>query len=340
MWLVSVCAGMAILQSSLTDACSSMIVALAAVGGMVLAELLVDYVSGGRSIRDGSAVTSALVLSLLLPNHIPPGLVFLSSLFAMLVIKHSFGGLGANWVNPAVGGWLCIRLGWPQAFTIALKDSSLTFLFASLDKGFLDPLGSPLGILKINGIGTGSLDTTLTAFLNNTLFSLTGAELPGGYIDLLVYSGPGIIADRGILALLLGTIIITATEVNRFWIPLSSLAVYGLFVRIFGALPFGGLWGEGDILFGLFSGGTLAAAFLLAADPSTGSKSNIGSLITALLMGIFSFIFRYWGYEPYGAFFAIALLNVLVPLIRYFEMRLFYSPNGPSREVSSGVSHD
>jgi electron transport complex protein RnfD len=328
MWLVSSCAGLAILQSSLSDSFSSFIIALTAAASAVVAELAVDPSPDKRAIRDGSAVASALIFSLLLPNYISPVFAALGAVFAILVVKQSFGGLGANWLNPAMGGWLFIRFGWPGVFQDALEGSPLSLLSESLRRGFADPQGSPLGILKISGAGGGSFDRGFTSFLNDTIFSLTGTELPGGYIDLFVFSGPGIIADRGLFALLLGTIVLTAARVNRSWISAVYLGVYALGIRIFGALPFGGALGNGDSLFGLLSGGTVAAAFLLTGDPVTGPKSNAGALAAAVLAGICTFIFRYQGLEPYGAFFAVVLLNALVPLIRNLETRWFYSFRG------------
>jgi electron transport complex protein RnfD len=332
MWLVSSCAGLAILQSSLTDSFSSLIIALTAAASALLAELAVDQTPDKRALRDGSAVASALVLSLLLPNRIHPVFAALGAVFAIVVVKQSFGGLGTNWLNPAMGGWLFIRFGWPGVFSGALEGSPLSLVSQSLRRGLSDPQGSPLGVLKISGAGAGSFDNVLTSFLNDTVFSITGTELPGGYIDLFIFSGPGIIADRGLFALLAGTIIITATQAGRSWIPAAYLGLYVLGIRIFGALPFGGTLGNGDVLFGLLSGGTLAAAFLLASDPVTGPKSNAGALIAALLAGVFTFIFRYQGLESYGAFFAVALLNALVPLIRGLETRWFYSSRGGANE--------
>jgi electron transport complex protein RnfD len=238
MWMVSGCAGLAILQSSMTDSFASLLVALSAVTGAMLAEILIDDISfrhfirsGGNPhtglsgmYRDGSSVVSALVLTLLLPNQIHPVFAFLGAMFAMMVVKHSFGGLGCNWVNPALGAWLFIRFGWPRAFADALKDSSFTTQAASLAREFLDPAAvSP--VIR---------DTFWTPLLNRTIFSLTASKLPEGYIDLLVFSGPGIIADRGLLALLLGTIVITAGQVSRSWIPLCYLGVYCFLIRLWG----------------------------------------------------------------------------------------------------------
>jgi electron transport complex protein RnfD len=178
------------------------------------------------------------------------------------------------------------------------------------------------GFSAIPGGGTG-LDT-LTSFLNARVFSFTGSELPGAYLDRLFSTDPGIIADRGLCALLLGTIVITAFQANRAWIPAVYLGVYALLVRAFGALAAGGALGDGDILFAFSSGGTIAAAFLLSADPATGAKSDPGMLAAVILGAVLSFLFRYSGGEPYGAFFAIALLNALMPLIRSIEIRQLY----------------
>jgi electron transport complex protein RnfD len=321
MWLVSLCAGMTILQSALTDSYRSLIVALAAVISAAAVEMLIFLKTKKFTLGDGSAVASALIFSLLLPNHIHPAVAALGAAFAIAVIKCSFGGLGTNWVNPALGGWFFIRFSWPVLFDNALKGSPLTILSESIRRGFSDPQGSPMGILKISGVAASTLDKSLTTVLNNTIFSITHTELSAGYLDFFVLLREGIIADRGFAAFLLGSIIITASQVNRSWIPGVFLGVYALFVRIFGALPLGGALGEGDLLFGLLTGGTLTAAFLLIADPVTGPKSNIGAFVVAVLAGFLTFLFKFQGNEPYGAFFAVFLLNALTPLIRYMEDR-------------------
>jgi electron transport complex protein RnfD len=247
----------------------------------------------------------------------------------MAAVKHSFGGLGSNWVNPSLGGWLFIRRAWPASFDKALAGSPFPVVYEGLRGGLADPQGSPLGILKVSGFGPFSgaaspLDGKISSFLNSRIFSAAGAELPAGYMDFLVSRTPGIIADRGLLALLLGTIIITAFQVSRSWAPAVYLGLFGLLVRIFGALPFGGLLWSGDVLFGFFSGGTMAAAFLLASDPATGAKSKPGILVTVTLGAFLAWFFRYQGADAYGAFFAAALINALTPLIRSFEGWLFY----------------
>jgi electron transport complex protein RnfD len=322
MWSLSFCAALAVLQSSLDDNFHSALVALAALAGALAVEFLFTFKD--HSLKDGSAAASAMVLTLLLPNTINPLFAFLGAVFAMTVIKHSFGGLGSNWVNPAAGAWLFIRAAWPSAFNRGIENGYLAKLAVSLRGGLRDPEGAPLSLLKINGWSDSPLDSLFSGFLNNSVFSFTGTRLPQGYINLFTPPGPGIIADRGLFFLLLGALFLAASRCFRLWIPLVFLFVYSLLVRIFGALSFGGELWEGDVLFALLSGGTLAAAFILAADPATGPKSAPGYVILTGLGAFFAFLFRYAGLDPYGAVSAILLGNTLTPLIRRAENALYY----------------
>ncbi|MDR1398670.1 MAG: RnfABCDGE type electron transport complex subunit D [Treponema sp.] len=293
MWLVSLCAFVTIMQSSLSDSFSSLLVTFAAVSVAELAEFLFYFRTEKQAMpKDGSAIASAFILTLLLPNYLNPLYVALGVFFTMLVVKYSFGGLGANWLNPAIGGWLFIRFSWPAAFEEALN---------------VNP--ASLGTNGVNNIGRWISDT-----LNTSIFHVFGVELPQNYITLFAYSGSGIIIDRGLFAFLLGTIIIGAFQVSRIWIPVAYLCFYAFLVKVSG----------NDLFLGLFSGGIMVTAFLLVADSATSPKSRAGSLIVAILAACLSWLFRYHGGEPYGAFFAVALLNVLVPVIRRIESHLFY----------------
>ena len=339
MWLVSLCAFAVVIQSSLTDSFSSLFVAFGAVAAAVLTEFL--FLQKNRRINvlmDGSAVASALILTLLLPNEISPVYAAAGAVFAIAVVKHSFGGLGSNWLNPAAGGWLFIRFSWPAAFSRALEGSPLSHLSESLSRGIINTQGSPLGILKIDSAdlfaSATPLDGIVRSILNETIFSFFKVELPAGYVDLFASRFPGIIADRGVLVLLAGTIILTAYQVNRAWIPAVFLTVFGVLFRYAGALSYGGgLW-NGDLLFALCTGGTLAAAFFLAADPVTGAKSNGGILLTAAAAGSLTFLFRCFGAEPYGMVFAMLFTNALLPLIRIFENRRLYEKRAAPQKAA------
>jgi len=322
MWLVNLCAFMVVIQSSLTDSYSSLFVAISAVFSAVLTELLILLKSGReKALMDGSAVASALILTLLLPNKISPLYAVAGSVFAIAVIKHSFGGLGSNWLNPAAGGWLFIRFSWPASFTSALNGSPLSAIGESIREG-------GYGIETFLAASS-PLDETLRSLFNRTIFSILGVELPAGYMDLFTSRFPGIIADRGVFALLLGTIILTASRVSRSWIPVVYLAVFGILVRFAGAVPYGSGYWNGDVIFALCSGGTLVAAFFLAADPATGAKSNIGIFAVTLAAGCIAFVFRWFGNEPYGAVLTVVVLNAILPIFRILESRQLYKKQRP-----------
>jgi electron transport complex protein RnfD len=324
MWLVALCALPAVFQSALGDSFHSLLIALAALAGSLLTELLFNLKDKRFTLRDGSAAASAMVLTLLLPNQLSPLFAFLGGVFAMAVVKHSFGGLGSNWVNPAAAGWLFIRAAWPGIFNGCLENSHLVRLATALERGLRDPQGSPLAMLKINGWAGSPTDGLFSSFLNNTVFSFTGTQLPEGYLSFFAYPGPGIIADRGLLFLVLGSVVLAASQSFRYWVPILFLFIYSLFVRIFGALPFGGTLGNGDILFGLLSGGIFAAAFMLICDPATGPKSSPGQMIYVAFSACAAYLFRFPGHEPYGAIAAVLLGNALTPLIRRAENKFFY----------------
>jgi electron transport complex protein RnfD len=303
MWLVFCCAFLAVVQSAIGDGGASLAVAFAAFVAAIMTELLMtSTVHGLEKIKDGSAAASAMVLTLLLPNQIHPVYAALGAAFAMAVVKHSFGGLGSNWMNPALGGWLFIRFSWPQTFSRAIDETA----------GALPQMAS-------------AADQAVRGFLNNVVFRFLGAELPSGYIDLFSTQSPGIIADRSLLVLVFATAIIAAVQISRLWLSLLYLAVFGFLIRMVGD---GGAWWTGDIILAFFSGGTLVTAFILIADPSSGAKSALGNAILVVLAAVLSMVFRVYADALYGCFFAVALINALAPFVCKAERRLLYSWGG------------
>ncbi|MDR0444636.1 MAG: RnfABCDGE type electron transport complex subunit D [Treponema sp.] len=304
MWLVFGCAFLCVFQSSLTDGGLSLIIVLTSFFTALLVELLLTWKKSGFSkIKDGSAAAIAMTLSLLLPNMIHPVYAAFGAAFAVAVVKYSFGGLGSNWLNPALGGWLFIRFSWPPLFSDALASS---------------PSVTEMAIVS----NTSALDNSVSSFLNGTFFSFTDAYLPSGYIDLLFNNNPGLITDRGLFALLVGTVIITAFGINRSWVSLVFLAIYGLLIRFAGGLA-QGFW-SGDMLYGFFSGGTMVAAFILAAESASGAKYKQGIILMATLGAVLSWIFRYLCFEYTGCFIALAIVNCLTPMIRFLEEKFFF----------------
>jgi Na+-translocating ferredoxin:NAD+ oxidoreductase subunit D len=311
MWLVFGCVFLAVIQSAIGDSGASFAVAIAALVSAVLTELLMtSTVHGLEKIKDGSAAASAMVLALMLPNQIHPVYAALGAAFAMAVVKHSFGGLGSNWMNPALGGWLFIRFSWPRAFAAALEGST-------------ERLPQP----------GSAVDQVIGKFLNKFVFLFFGAELPAGYIDLFSLQSPGIIADRAVLVLVLAAAVIAAFEISRSWFSVVYLVVFGFFIRMAGD---SNAWWNGDVIFAFLSGGTLVAAFILIVEPSSGAKSVPGNIIAVILAAVLSMVFRVFASALYGCFFAVAIVNALTPFLRKLERSLLYSLNPAIESAASG----
>jgi electron transport complex protein RnfD len=323
MIVVSACAAAAIIQSAFFDGGHSLIVAAAALAAALLVEIAVCWPRAGLRLMDASAVVTALVLTLILPNMIHPALAAAGAAFAIGVVKHCFGGLGANWFNPALGGWLFIRFSWPSAFSKALQSSPLAFISAWMEENQGAGGASPVTILGKNGFGTQN-GGAITQFLNDTVFSLFHIEMPAAYVDFFIDPGAALIADRGLFALLAGSVIMTAAMAGRSMLSALYIAALLLFTRLGGALPFGGpAWG-GDMLFAVFSGATLAAAFFIVIDPGTSPKSPVCRISLALFAAFLTFYFRYVKAEACGALFAAAAVNSIAPLVSMAEEKLFY----------------
>jgi len=300
---------LAVLQSSLGDSGASISVALAAGAAAVVSELMVSYRRYGFSkVADSSAAASALILTLLLPNHINPLHAAFGAAFAVLVVKQSFGGIGSNFLNPALGGWLFVRLCWPGSFADGPGASGMA-------EALLPETAS-------------AADTAVRELLNGSILAPFGAWIPPGYVDLFWNPVGGIIADRAVLTLVLWAAVVFAFRAGRWWTSLTYLAVFALLSRLLGGLAEGGELWSGDLLLSLLSGGTLVTAFILLLEPASSARSVPASLVLAVLAAVLSVLFRFSGGQLYGAFFALALVNALGPAFASLERFLLFVPYG------------
>jgi electron transport complex protein RnfD len=281
-------------------------IAIAAVLAALLTEALICLATGRRTIYDGSVVVTALVLTMLLPNRIHPGFAVFGAIFAIAIVRFPFGGLGANWLNPALGGALAVRFSWTMVWNKSLETMSL----------------EPLTFDPARSLSSSNAEA-VSAFLNDHIFALFDVRFPPLYADLFSLPTAGIIADRGLLALAAGSVIIVSCVSFRVWKPFVYLVAYLFLVRVAGTNALGSDAG-GDVLYALCSGGTLVTAFYLLCDPVTGPKSSAGSVVYALAAAVLTFGFRFLKMELYGAFFAVALLNAFLPMSRVVERRIVY----------------
>jgi Na+-translocating ferredoxin:NAD+ oxidoreductase subunit D len=307
---------------------------LAALAG----EGFISLLTGKPSLRDGSALLSGFLIGLSMPPSAPLLIPLLSSLFAVCLVKGAFGGLGSNWMNPALAGVVFALLNWPAemgnwvlprglAGVSAISGATpLGFIHSRLLTGSAG--GDAFSILGSAGYQVTPMDSSITAGLNSGLFGYLGVSLPSGYMDLLVGNKAGAIGELSGLLILAASIVLVARRMIRWEIPASLLSSFGLFVWAFGGLKFGNGFFSGDLLFELLSGSLLLVSFFMATDPVTSPSTRWGRLAYGAGIGILTFVIRSFGSGAEGSAFAVVIMNCLVPAISRLE--------SPRRPIARG----
>lgn len=271
----------------------------------LLAEGLMLHLRGkplGLFLSDLSVVVTAWLIALTFPAIAPWWLTVLGTLFAVVVAKQLYGGLGQNPFNPAMVAFAICIVAFP----------SLISQWPAPGQGFADQLSHIFG-------GAPMLDGLTAATPLDTL--KTGLKLAGdgGQIGHIVAGHPAVfgwVAGRGMewvaLAYLLGDVWLIYRKIITWHIPTAFLAAV--------ALSSLGLWlwepqSYASPLFHCLAGGTLLGAFFIVTDPVTAATTPRGKLIYAAGAGLLAVIIRVFGAYPDGVAFAVLLMNIAAPLI-------------------------
>jgi len=326
MWAVTLCLLPAAAWGVYVFGLRALAVLAVSVFSAMLAEAVGARLLGQRTLRDGSAVLAGLLIGMSMPPTVPYFIPAAASGFAMLVVKWSFGGLGSNWMNPALAGRVFVFFSWtghmstwmvprtlagaPDAVTTA---TPLGLLKAAERVGAAS--GSPMAMLRDAGYPVSAFDAGATGWLNTRVLGVFGINMPDGYIDLFVGNVGGSIGEVSALLLLIGTIVLFARRIVTWQIPTAYFVSFALFTRVFGGLSGGqGLW-SGDVLFSVLTGGFVLAVFFMATDTVTSPLTGTGMLLYGAGAGFLTFLLRTYGQFPESAALAIILMNVFVPLI-------------------------
>jgi electron transport complex protein RnfD len=267
-------------------------------------------------LSDNSALVTAWLLALSLPPLAPWWLVVIGTLFAIVVAKQLYGGLGYNPFNPAMIGYAVLLISFPVLMTqwpapLALAGAKLSFVD---QLGWIFGRHLPDG-LKLDAISTATpLDYLKTQLkLEHTVATVSQAPVFG------VFAARGGEYVTG--AFLLGGLYLLYQRIISWHIPVAFLgglaAISGIFFLVdpqHYASP----------LFHLFVGAAMLGAFFIATDPVSGPTTPRGKLIFAASIGILTWVIRVYGGYPDGVAFAVILMNLCVPLIdAYTQPRVF-----------------
>lgn len=259
------------------------LVILTSITSCVLAEYIYERIMKKNiTIRDFSAILTGLLLALNLPPSIPLWMVVCGGFFAIVVVKQLYGGLGKNFMNPALAARCFMLIAWAQAMTTFIEPNAAADAISS---------ATPLAILK--GTGEGTLPTIMQTFTGHT---------------------SGCIGETSSIMLLFGFAYLLIRKIISWRIPVTYIVTFGILMFLFGKNQ----TEESQLTFTLlhiFSGGLLIGAIFMSTDYVTTPTTSIGQIIFAVGCGILTFVIRRFGGYPEGTSFAIILMNLTTPLI-------------------------
>ena len=274
-----------------------------------LAEYLVEkYILKTKvTVGDYSAAVTGCLLALNLPPNSPWWLVVIGSVFAIGVVKMSFGGLGQNIFNPAIAGRVFLLVSFPALMTDWTIPSSW---FEGINALTVDGVSSatPLAAAK-EAISAGTPLSEVAAYGDLT------------WKQMFFFKVGGSAGEVSALALILGFIYLVVRRVIKPTIPVVIVATIAIMSGIFNAINPDLYTGP---LFNICTGGVLLGSIFMATDYVTSPMTTKGQIIFAFGIGVITLLIRYFGSYPEGVSFAILIMNCTVPLInKYCKPRRF-----------------
>lgn len=276
------------------------------------------------TLQDGSALLTACLLALALPSLAPWWITTIACLFAIVIAKHLYGGLGFNPFNPAMVGYIVVMISFPLEMTLWSTPMGV-------DIG--NHSGWPDFITSFNWVFLGTLPFTetidsismatpmdLIKTQLNQLHDITETRNNIEYRALFSYlSGTGWQWIN--ILFLAGGIWLVKKDVADWRIPTAFLLSLILISNLFAVIDYSN---NSSALFHVFSGGTMLCAFFIATDPVTACTTPRGRWIYGAGIGALVYIIRSWGGYPDGIAFAVVLMNMAAPLIDYYTQPKVY----------------
>ena len=259
---------------------SALIMLISTTVSSVLTEYIYEKLMHKKiTINDFSAVVTGLLLGLNMPPTAPWWMGVIGGIFAILVVKQLFGGLGQNFMNPALGARCFLMISFAGQMTTFVYD------------GVTGP--TPLSYVK-----EGALDQVNT-------------------MNMLIGTIPGTIGETSVIAIIIGAIFLILMGVIDLRIPGTYIVTFAIFVGIFGhvAHPEIGFFDPQYITAHLCGGGLMLGAWFMATDYVTSPITKKGQIVYGIVLGLLTGLFRIFGGSAEGVSYAIIISNLLVPLI-------------------------
>lgn len=233
------------------------------------------------STNDLTAVITGILLALNLPVSIPLWMAVIGGIIAIVIIKQMFGGVGQNFVNPAIAGRIVLLIS-----------------FAS----YMSNWSKPFSYLNSSADAISSVSAVTAATPLATMEA--GGELPS-LINMFLGVRPGCLGETCALAIIIGGIYLVIRKVITPVIPLCFIGTTVILTWLMG----------GDPLYHLLGGGLLLGAVFMATDYTTSPVTTKGKVIYAIGCGVITSVIRMYASLPEGVSYSILLMNILVPHI-------------------------
>jgi len=268
-----------------------------------------------QTISDFSALVTGMLVAFNVPATIDWWMPVLGSIFAIGVTKVPFGGLGHNFINPALAG---------RAFLMACYPAAMTTFVPTVFKSVNGLSSSTLdtlekfevgGVSVLDGIsGATPLYAIKQAFAHGAFQALDFQEaIP----SLFKGNIGGCIGETSVIALLLGAILLWYKHIIGFKIPLTYIGSVFLLFWLFNGTGTGLFTSDAFIVpvFHVFSGGLMLGALFMATDMVTSPITPRGKIFFGLGCGVLTFVIRKFGGYPEGVSYSILLMNCVSPLL-------------------------
>ena len=243
-----------------------------------------------QSIGDLSCVVTGMLLAFVCPVQMPYWMILIGDFFAIIVVKQLFGGIGKNFLNPALAG---------RAVLLASYAGTMT--------SWVDPAAGKAPIIgSVADVVTTA--TPLAVMKTGDFAALTDTYNVG---NMFIGQIPGSLGEVSALALLIGGAYLIWRKVINWQTPVSYIATVAVLTFLFPKQGSGLEW----MLYSVFGGGLFLGAFFMATDYATSPVTKKGQLIFGIGCGLFTVLIRYFGSYNEGVCYSIMVMNLLVALI-------------------------
>ena len=243
-----------------------------------------------QSAGDLSAVVTGMLLSFVCPPSTPLWMILIGDFFAIIVVKQLFGGIGKNFVNPALAG---------RAFLLGS--------YAGVMTTWVDPAANKAPLFG----GVADAVTTATPLAIMKSGDMAGLTSTYSIRDMFLGNIPGSMGEISALMVLIGGVYLIARTVINWHTPVSYIATVAVLTFLFPKYGSGVEW----MLYSIFGGGLMLGAFFMATDYATSPVTKKGQVIFGIGCGLFTVFIRYFGSYNEGVCYSIMVMNLCVALI-------------------------